>query len=52
MKTLSFGGTSIIIIVGVVAETAITIKAEMLTKKYVAKTNKTFFGIETNRAIK
>ena len=52
MKTLSFGDTSIIIIVGVVAETAITIKAEMLTKKYVAKTNKTFFGIETTRAIK
>ena len=45
MKTLSFGGTSIIIIVGVVAETAVTIKSELMMKKYTTVSHKSFFGM-------
>lgn len=42
--SLSIGGTSVIIIVGVIMETALTIKAEMSVKSY-AKANNQLFGM-------
>ena len=49
--SLSFGGTSVIIIVGVVLETALTIKTELMTRSYMKKGKKEFFGIKMNQSI-
>ena len=43
--SLSFGGTSVIIVVGVIVETAIAIKSDLMVKSYVKHSNKHFFGI-------
>ena len=49
--SLSFGGTSVIIVVGVVLETAMAIKSELLTRQYMKKGKKEFFGIKLNQSI-
>lgn len=49
ITSLSFGGTSVIIIVGVVIETTASIRSEYLMNKYTAKSNKTFFGIDYSK---
>lgn len=49
--SLSFGGTSVIIIVGVVLETALTIKTELMTRSYMKKGKKEFFGIKMNQSM-
>lgn len=44
--SLSFGGTSVIIIVGVILETTVAIRTELLSKNYNKQMNsKEFFGI-------
>jgi preprotein translocase subunit SecY len=49
--SLSFSGTSVIIVVGVVLETAMAIKSELLTRQYMKKGKKEFFGIKLNQSI-
>ena len=49
MTSLSFGGTSIIIVVGVIQETTLTIKAENLSKSYVKDSK--FLGLSTKKGI-
>ena len=48
--SLSFGGTSIIIVIGVIVETTAVIKSELLIRSY-SKKSLTFFGINTKKAI-
>jgi len=45
ISSLSIGGTSVIIVVGVIMETALAIKTEMLNKSYSKNTNKLLFGM-------
>ena len=46
--SLSFGGTSVIIVVGVIVETTATIQSELMMKKYVNNPKRTIFGINYN----
>lgn len=46
IKSLSFSGTSVIIIVGVVMETAMTIRSEMMVNAYSKASDKQFFGMK------
>ena len=50
MGSLSFGGTSVIIVVGVIIETATTIKSDLMMKSYVKNSEKQFFGISLNKS--
>ena len=45
ITSLSFGGTSILIIVGVILETSTLIKSEIMLKSYAK--NKSFLGLST-----
>lgn len=51
IRSLSFGGTSVIIIVGVVLETALIIKSELLMKSYAKNTSKQLFGMKMNKGL-
>ena len=50
MGSLSFGGTSVIIVVGVIIETATTIKSDLMMKSYAKNSEKQFFGISLNKS--
>lgn len=48
IKSLSFGGTSVIIIVGVILETALVIKSEKVMLSYSIKKTNSFMGMNKN----
>lgn len=46
--SLSFGGTSVIIVVGVILETTVAIRSELLVKNYNKHVNKSFIGLTSD----